>query len=190
MNPKKSLMNKIFLGSLVGGIILFGWQSLSWTSLGVHDNTFQYTPAQDSLIRVLEQSIPSNGTYLVPSGVPGTTEEEKENLMKSREGKPWAIISFHNYYQLDMIGPVIRGFLTAILCVLLLCLNVQQFHRIKWWKVLLVSVSYGLVSFLFISYNDHIWFSTPWTVLSGQLIDCLAGWGLCGVWLGLWFSRK
>lgn len=183
-------MNKIFLGALVGGIILFGWQSLSWTALGIHDNAFRYSPSQDTLIEVLGKELAIPGNYLIPMPAEGTSEEEKETFRNSREGKPWAIVTYHNYYKMDMLGPVIRGFGVAILCVLLLCINIQRFQRIKMSSILITSLSYGLVSFLFISYNNHIWFSTPWTVIGGELADSLAGWGLCGLWLGLWYVRK
>jgi hypothetical protein len=183
-------MNKIFLGALVGSIILFAWQSLSWTALGIHDNTFQYSPAQDTLIHVMEKNLSVPGQYLIPMPAEGTTEEEKESFRRSREGKPWAVVTYHSYYNLDMLGPLARGWLISLCCVLILCINIQQFQRIKFGRILLTSISYGLVGFLFISYNNHIWFSTPWTVLTGELIDSLMGWGLCGAWLGLWYSRK
>ena len=50
-------MKKIFLGSLVGAILLFGWQSLSWTVLGIHEKAMSYTPAQDSLLNTLSNTL-------------------------------------------------------------------------------------------------------------------------------------
>ena len=183
-------MNKIIVGALVGGIILFGWQALSWTALGIHDDAFQYAPNQDTIIESLQKNLTVPGNYLIPMPAEGTSEEEKEAFRASREGKPWAIVTYHGYYKMDMLEPVLRGFLVAILCVLLLCFNIQQFQRIKMARVVLTALSYGLVSFLCISYNNHIWFSTPWTVIGGELADSLIGWGLCGMWLGLWYARK
>ena len=59
-------MNKIILGTLVGGIILFGWLSLSWTALGIHDNAFQYAPNQDTIIQSLQKNLTVPGNYLIP----------------------------------------------------------------------------------------------------------------------------
>lgn len=187
---KKQTMNKILTGTLVGSIILFGWQTLSWTSLGVHDSSFKFAPAQDSVIAYLEKNIPEQGVYLIPSKLPGSSQVEEETFSRKLEGKPWAMVTYHDYYNVDMISPVIRGFLICLLSVLLVCITIQRFERKRFFGVFFSTLSFGLVSFLFVSYSNHNWFYTPWHYLTGELIDCLAGWSLCGVWLGLWFKRK
>jgi hypothetical protein len=43
---KTCVMKKIFIGSLVGGIILFIWSFIAWGVSPMHLHTFMYTPAQ------------------------------------------------------------------------------------------------------------------------------------------------
>lgn len=182
--------NKVIVGTLVGAIILFGWQTLSWTSLGTHDGAMKFSANQDSIIQFLEKNISTPGQYLVPNVPPGSTEAEMEAQSRLWEGRPWAIITFHDYKKVDMFMPAVKGLLTAILCVLMVNLVVRQLRKTKFLSVFATTLSFGLVSFLFVWYNNSLWFSTPWSVLGGELIDAIAGWSLCGTWLGLWYARK
>lgn len=183
-------MKKILIGTIVGAIILFGWQSMSWTGLGIHNDSFKFAPAQDSVISSLEKNLPEPGMYRIPNWVPGSSQLEQDALMKKMEGRPWAIVTYHNYYDGDMFKPIIRGFLICLVCVLLVCLVINQFAKPNFINVFLTAVGFGLVSFLSVSYIGHNWFNTPWHYLTGELIDSIVGWGLCGIWLGLWNNRR
>jgi predicted cobalt transporter CbtA len=46
-------MKKLIIGGLVGGILLFLWQTLSWTVLNLHAKEYQQAPAQDSVLNFL-----------------------------------------------------------------------------------------------------------------------------------------
>ena len=59
-------MKKILIGSLVGAIILFIWSFLAWAVLPVHLHTFQYTPAQDSILQILANNNMESGAYAMP----------------------------------------------------------------------------------------------------------------------------
>lgn len=183
-------MKKILIGTLVGSIILFGWQTISWTSSGIHQESFKFAPSQDSIIDFLQKNIPEPGVYMIPGKIPGSSALEEETFMKKMEGKPWALVTYHNYFKVDMMGPVIRGFLICLVCMLLVCINLSGLEKRSFARIFFSTLSFGLVSFLFISYSNHNWFSTPWHYLTGELIDSLAGWSLCGLWLGLWYKRK
>ena len=49
-------MKKLFVGALVGGLILFIWQFLSWSLLNIHLPEMQYTPAQDEILSALSEA--------------------------------------------------------------------------------------------------------------------------------------
>jgi hypothetical protein len=173
-------MKKIVIGSLVGAILLFGWQSLSWTTMGIHDNAFQYASSQDTILANLQQNLNTDGQYLIPRLPAGSTHEEEEKFWKDREGKPWAVVSYHSAHHFDMVMPIVRGFLIALICVFLLCTIIQKFGHKRFGGIFYTAFVFGLVSFLFVWYNGHNWFETPWTVLTGEMIDCLVGWSLAG----------
>lgn len=183
-------MKKIILGSLVGGILLFAWLSLSWMVFGFHDKAYKYTPAQDSLLSVISRSITEEGQYVMPNVPANSTEKEMEECMQKNEGRPWAVISYHKSHKMDMVMPMIRGFLICLVCVWLCCLVVSRLAKQNFNRILATAMIFGAVCFLFTSYMGHNWMQTSWDVITGELIDDLAGWGLAGAWLGWWYSRK
>ncbi len=65
-------MKKLLIGSLVGAMALFGWQAISWTASGIHDNSFKYVSSQDTIMSTLLQHLTSDGEYLIPKCQSGT----------------------------------------------------------------------------------------------------------------------
>ncbi len=49
-------MKKILIGGLVGGILLFVWQTISWTVANLHEKGQRYTASQDSILNFLSKS--------------------------------------------------------------------------------------------------------------------------------------
>jgi len=189
-NLKQSNMKKIIIGSLVGAILLFAWQSLSWTVLGVHNRAFKHTPAQEAILSALSTNLTEEGQYLVPRLPESASHKEVEESMKKNEGKPWAIVTYHKEHKTDMVMPIIIGFLVCFVCVWLCCRVIARIVNRSFFEVFLTTLSFGVVCFLFVWYMGHNWMHTPWDVLKGELIDDVVGWGLTGVWLGWWYGRK
>jgi len=183
-------MKKIIIGSLVGAVILFAWLFLSWSLLGLHDKGMKYTPAQDSLLTVIGNSLSEEGQYLLPNVPAGASQKEMEECMQKNDGKPWAVVTYHKSKKTDMAMPMIRGFLICFVCVWLCCLVIARLANKNFYNIFSTALTFGLVSFLYVWYMGHNWMDTGWDILTGELIDNLAGWGLAGIWLGWWYGRK
>ncbi len=183
-------MKKWLIGSLVGAILLFGWQFLSWTVLKIHEAEAKYTPAQDSVLSCLSSTFNEDGMYMIPTVPPGTPEKEAMALGEKMHGKPWAIVMYKNAYNHSMTRPMIRGFLVDLFLVFSLIYILTRAGTPTQMRIFAGSVALGLVTFLWGPYTMHNWFQTPTEVLQGQLIDSIVAWGLVGVWLGWWLNRK
>lgn len=178
-------MSKIWLGSLIGGLILFVWQFLSWSLLNIHGNEMQYSPNQDQVLEVLNEHL-EEGNYFMPGAPPGSSAEEHQQLMEESIGKPWASIQYHKSLNNNMGMNMFRGFVADFVAVLLLCWMLMKMPGVSAGQIVISSLSVGLIGFLTVSYLNSIWFETP-TV--GALIDVVVQWGLCGVWLSWWLRR-
>jgi hypothetical protein len=189
-NLKQSNMKKIIIGSLVGAILLFGWQTLSWTAMGLHEPALKHTPAQDAIMSTLNSSLTEEGQYYMPRLPESASHEELEEYMKKNDGKPWALVIYHNTKKPDMPMAIGIGFLICFVCVWLCCRVISRMADRSFFEVFLTTLTFGLVCFLFVWYMGHNWMQTSWSVLKGELIDDLAGWGLTGIWLGWWYNRK
>ncbi|MBK8493706.1 MAG: hypothetical protein IPL50_00980 [Chitinophagaceae bacterium] len=86
--------------------------------------------------------------------------------------------------------PIIRAFLICLVCMWLCCLVIGKMTDRRFYNVFTTTLTFGLISFLSVWYMGHNWMSIGWDVLTGELIDNIAGWGLAGIWLGWWYGRK
>ncbi len=183
-------MKKWLIGSLVGAILVFLWQFLSWTMLGIHKEAAKYHPSQDSIMSVLSSTTTEDGSYMLPGPKPGTSRKEHQEMAKQMEGKPWASVIYHKEFHYSMTKPMIRGFLIDLFLVFSLIYILTRGGTPPAYRVLAGSVAVGLFTFLWGPYTGHNWFDLPMSMIKGDLIDALVAWGLCGAWLGWWLNRK
>lgn len=179
-------MNKALIGSLVGGLILFIWQFMSWTMLNIHGSEMSYTPQQDQIMECLASSGLEEGSYYMPNIAPGTSKEEQQAAWEEAMGKPWATIHYQSSAENNMGMNMIRGLIIDILAVYMLCYLLMGNNDLTKQKVIVSSILVGLIGYLTISYLNTVWFKTN---SMGYLIDAVAQWGVCGVWLGWWLTR-
>jgi hypothetical protein len=183
-------MKKWLIGSLVGAILLFGWQFLSWSVLHLHVSEAKYTTAQDSVLNYLSSSLKEDGIYMLPTVPPGSSEKEGMELGKKMNGKPWATVMYKTAFKYDMARPMIRGFLVDLFLVFSLIYILTRGGIPAGYRIFAGSIALGLVTFLWGPYTQHNWFQTPTASLHGHLIDAIAAWGLTGIWLGWWLNKK
>jgi len=88
-------MKRTIIAALVGGIIIFAWQFLSWPVLNLHKAANKYTPNQDAILAALNTNLPEEGGYMMPGLPESASTEDHEKLMKEADGKPWATIQYH-----------------------------------------------------------------------------------------------
>ena len=183
-------MKKWLIGSLVGAILVFLWQFLSWTILPFHSGEAKYTAAQNEILTSLSASLKEDGVYMLPNVQPDASMDEHEKLMKEAEGKPWATVIYRTTYKPDMVMQMIRGFLVDWFLVFTLIYILTRGGTPTRTRTLAGSVAVGLFTFLAGPYTMHNWFQTPNEAYTGHLIDAFVIWGLVGFWLGWWLNRK
>jgi len=181
-------MKKLFISALVGGIIIFIWQTLSWAMLNLHHANQEYTPKQDSILSYLNSQFSEDGAYMVPAYPKGITREEMEKQMEARKGKPWAQIQYHKALDVNMGANIIRGLITDIIMVAFLCWILMKISPSSFGVIFTSCLFTGIIVFTNSPYTMHIWY--PRADIMVHLLDALLSWGLCGIWLGWWLNRK
>lgn len=181
-------MKKLLLGSILGGLIIFIWQFLSFALLELHRPASQYTPKQEEILSFLNTQFTESGSYVVPNYPDDASTQEKQDLSKSSEGKPWAVISYHKTMEADMTMNMIRGFLIDIVMAGLLCWIIARFADRSYANIVMTALAVGLISFFFVPYTNHIWF--PSFDLNAYLIDAIVPWTLVGLVLGAIYNNR
>lgn len=180
-------MKKQLIATIVGGLILFVWQFLSWTMLQVHKSEFGHTPNQDKILEFLSQNLSDEGSYMLPMPPPGTPMDQEQKFMESYVGKPWAHIAYHKSMSMEMGTSMARGFAVDLLAAWLLVWLLLHFQQLNMRTTLQASIAVGIIGYLTIPYLNSVWFETS---SIGYLIDAIVCWGLVGLWLGWWLPRR
>ena len=178
---------KIFIGSLVGAIIIFVTQFLSWGLLNLHGSAQQYTPKQNEILAYLSSQLDSSSGYLLPNTAPGASMDEQKKSMEDAIGKPWAQIYYHKSLDSSMPINMAKNLVTNIIMVMLFCWIISGYNANSSTKTFLAAIFTGLIVFFHGAYTQHIWYES--FDLGAHLADYLVSWGLVGLWLGWWLNR-
>lgn len=184
-------MKRTLIGAIVGGLLIFIWQSLSWMMLNLHHSANKYTPNEGVILQTLAANLPEEGGYILPGMPEGASKEECERIMKESDGKPWASIQYHKNHKANMSAMtmnMVRGFLANVVMVILLMWVLNKINMKNFGTIFGSCLAIGLITFINQPYTGSIWyeFFDTWA----HLIDALASWGLCGLWLGWLYNRR
>jgi hypothetical protein len=171
-------MKRKLLFSIIGAIVIFAWQFLSYAMPNFHKSASRYTPAQDSILKVLENQGLSEGMYLLGQPDPSLSPAQQQAAMESIEGKPWAVINYHKVNSMSMALPMIRGILVCfVISFLLFWLFLQQKNP-SLTNRLLLSLAVGMIGFFFVPYTNFIWYKAP--DIFAHFADAIIPWLILG----------
>jgi hypothetical protein len=182
-------MKRAIVGAIVGGLLIFIWQTLSWTMLDLHRPAHDYTANQDTIMSFLNANLDEGG-YLMPSLPKGTSADEMMKKGEANQGKPWGFVQLHKHYTFsmnDMYMNMGKGLLIDIIMVWMLCWIISKWARTSFSSVFTACIFTGLIVFINQPLNSYMWYQI--FDVKAHLTDALAGWGLCGIWLGWWMKK-
>jgi len=183
-------MKRLLIASVVGTIILYVYLALSHTVLNMHYSDYKYTPAQDSITRMLSSYLNEDGVYMTPYFKPDATMDEVMHDMESRMGKPWAMINYHGSMENETMSYVM-SFVYNFMSILILCIalaaasvKLNSFAQRLWFVMLFA---------LFVIFADTMmrynWEGYSMQYLKGQISDVLIGYFVAGLWLAWYYGR-
>ena len=183
-------MKKKIIAAIVGGIIIFIWQFLTWGALNLHHAQQEYTPKQDSIISYLNTQFDKDGGYMIPNFIPGTSDEEMKKQMTDMEGKPWVQLMYHKTKpgMKQMFINMPHSLFIDMLIVWLLCWMLIRIPSPSFGTIFMGSLGTGLIVFFNTAYTMNIWYGI--FDLMPHFVDALVSWGAVGLWLGWWLRRK
>jgi hypothetical protein len=185
---KTKAMKRTIIASLVGGLIIFAWQFLSFAAVNFHAKAQGHTDKQESILQFLNSQQLPEGGYIMPTLPQGATMDEWNAMMKNGEGKPWASIQYHKSLENNMTSNMIRGFGVNVIIIALFCSLIGQFREQRFSTVFSAALITGMIIFLNAPYTNAIWYESfdTWA----HLADAVVSWGLAGAWLGWYLNRK
>lgn len=154
-------MKQKLLFSLIGAVILFVWQFLSFAMPNFHKSANRYTPLQDSILTKLSDLGLEQGMYVLGQPDPSLSHEQMEKSMKELDGKPWAVLNYQKTNNSAMAMPMVRDFLICLVIAFMLFWIFMQQNNPTLVNRLLVALFIGLIGFFFHPYTEFIWYKEP-----------------------------
>lgn len=181
---------RIFVSALVGAIILFVYQAMSWMALGIHNDSFKYTENQAAIMECLNENLDEEAMYFLPYfDMKTTSHEDQQKMHEANLGKPWAMITYHEAMSNDMGRKAGMGFVSCFLICLIISMVLINISTAGFAMRMFLVLSLGLLVMLGGPLYQANWFYTPSHNLSGELIDIFLGYLLAGAWMSWWTGR-
>jgi len=116
--------------------------------------------------------------YFLGQPDPSLSQAEQNAYMEKIQGKPWAIINYHETNTMSMTMNMIRGFLVCfVISFLLFWLFLQQKNPTLMNRLFL-SLAVGIIGFFFVPYTNFIWYKAP--DIFAHFADAIIPWLILG----------
>jgi len=171
-------MKRKLLFSLIGAIIIFAWQFLSFAMPNFHKSASEYTPAQDSIFQTLVKQGLKEGMYMLGQPDPSLSPAEQQAAIDKMDGKPWAVLNYHEVNSMSMGMNMFRGFLVCIVISFLLFWMFLQQKEATLLNRIFLALAVGMIGFFFVPYTNFIWYKAP--DIFAHFADAIVPWVILG----------
>ena len=180
------MTGKIIVSALVGGILIFVWQSLSWAALDLHGDAMASSP--EGQVEILDKMAVhlDDQLYYLSHADP---DADYETFNEQAKGKPVAMVRFMPSYENNMTPLMVRGLVYAILVALVVSLILARSRANGFLGRWLTVMGFALVLILLDTLGDMNWWYDPMSWVRPEIIDYLAMFGLSGLFMAWWMGR-
>jgi hypothetical protein len=174
-------MKNHILFSLLGGIVLWLWQFISFAAANLHGSAQAYTPLSDPIISAISATSLPEGRYLLGQVDPDLIASGEATGFEN-EGGPVAILHWDPVNDQNMALNMIRGFAVCLLVSALLFWLVKSLRKPSPRSGALAGLAIGFMAFLAIPYTNFIWYRSPdiWAYLADAVVPWVLMGGLAG----------
>ena len=183
-------MKKIIIGTLIGTIIFFAYQSAMWVG-GFHKNLWSYSAEQNKILQSMSDAHLQEALYVMPDPNPnGTMDHNKaHDEMTKYVGKPWAMVFYHPVMHGEDMGMILKGLMHSLFAALIAAMVIYYGAFSSFSSRFFTGWSFGLFAIVQGPMNELNWWSFPWSFVQPQVIDLTVGWALCSIWLA-WYVKR
>lgn len=190
-------MGKIILGAVLTAMAVFGWEAVSWTALGWHQNGFRAFRDESKVAEVIKANVTSgHGIYLLPAMGEApkiATAEEKKAFVaeqqKAMKNGPYVYAIVRpgkGDYSMGM--NMTLSFIRCLICSLLIAALLSQTALFYQARIAFVAAA-GLFAGLTADLPMWIWFENPGRDAAVNIADHLIAWVIGGAVLGIFVGK-
>jgi hypothetical protein len=190
-------MKTLIKGALLGGLIVFFWETISWTALPFHEKSFKEFQDRVSVQNVLMSNAPEKGLYLLSYENlenQGLTAEQKQEKMKQQyeqmEKGPFALLVMNPEGTGAMPAAILFSLLLQITGALLVTWLLMKANIASYGGRLAFVTVFGVTAGLLGHMPDWIWWKFPCDYVGLKIADMAVDWFLAGLVLAKIVSVK
>lgn len=186
---------RILIAGIIGGILMFIWNSAAHTVLPLGMMGFQTATEQDTAIAAVQASATSgNGIYMLPGISPEQWHDEAvmKAFVEKSKSNPYAFVVYApggNPANATMTPNLIKQFITDTLAALVAAW-VLSLGAFGFGKRVAIAGAFAVFAWLAISVPYWNWYVFPVAFTVSTLITQLVGWLLAGAGMAWWLGRK
>ncbi len=191
-------MLKVLIAAILGGVIFFAWNSVSWMVLPWHQQTINHFDNDQAIMEVLSANANAEkgGIYLLPKMEHKTKASAvDEMLAESADSQvsqePFAFISYKpqgsgRSMEDSMKFALINSILASIFIVILLSGTSDLSYMARVFYVVMI----GFVGALLGHVPNWIWWGFDGGYTLVMVADTLVGWFLAGLIIAAFIGRE
>ncbi len=191
-------MVKFTFGAILAAIAVFGWEAVSWTVIGWHENGFRTFRNEETVAEVIKANVTSgHGIYLLPAmgEAPklATVEEkqtfEEEQAKAMRDGPYMYAIIRPGKGEISMGKNMALSFVRCLICAFLIAALLSHTAVHYPARIAFVAAA-GLFAGLTSDLPMWIWFENPGRDAVVNIADHVIAWIIGGAVLGIFVGKE
>ncbi len=176
-------MKKKIITIVLGTVILFVWNAISWMALPFHSNTLTNIPEAAIETGTMRELMPSDGVYHYP----GLPENDSDQSIKSVEEKladgPRITLMVYKsgptafFDPMQFMGSLLINLITVVLALYV----ISQMNTANLNSIVLTSIGIGLISAVISDFSLMNWYMFPLDYTLVNVFDKVIAFGLLGL---------
>lgn len=185
---------RVFIGTLIGTVILFGWGAASWMALPYHNATMHQLPAEEQFIEHVRAKKLEPGVYWYPGHSMDrepTEQEVADYEARLKEGPIGMLVVQRGMEPMNprvFAGGIALYLLQALLVACMGAAAIPRFERCI-SKILFV-VAFGVFLCLAGPLTNWNWMQMPLDYEIANCLDALISWTIVGIVFSKLLDKK
>jgi hypothetical protein len=179
--------NKKIVSLIIGSLILFIWNAISWMVLPFHGQSLKSIPEEAIQASTMQQHMPEDGIYHYPGLYGADSPEGIAKIQEKLEQGPRITMMVYKSGSTSFFDPtnfvysLALNFLSVFILLIMVTALKDHSSRNILKHCLLLGLLIGLVS----DFSQMNWYQFPFSYTVFNVIDYIVGLGFCG----LFFAR-
>ncbi len=176
---------KLIISTLLGGILLFIWNAVSWMALPFHSGSLNTIPDEAMDVANLQNTLSQDGVYHYP-GLPGTNDQTMTDIEKKLSEGPRITLMVYKSGPTEFFDPTmfLKSFLINLITAFLLVFILSKTNVIGWNNILMISVGIGVLIGIVTDVALMNWYMFPLSYTLINVLDHVIAFLLLGLLFG------